>query len=193
MAITLELKSSDGEAPSAVVTGPAALALAAAVEEWARRGGSYEDVLDALTPKERGPLSDAAVLQARRNAQARSELLDEFGALTSAEVADAAGSRAGNRASLASRWRDEGRVFAVRVGDGQLYPAFQLGDDGRPLDAIREALAQLRPAGLSDWQLALWFTTPTGWLGGRRPVDLLDEEPAAVAAAAEREVGELVA
>ena len=193
MTITLELKSTDGEAPSAVVTGPAALALAAAVEEWTRRGGSYQDVLDALTPKERGPLSSAAVLQARRNAQARSELLDEFGALTSAEVADAAGSRAGNRSALANRWRDEGRVFAVRVGDQQLYPAFQFGEDGRPLEAVVAALALLGPGGLSDWQTALWFTSPNGWLGGRRPVDLLGEEPAAVAGAAEREVGELVA
>ena len=188
--VLLELKAADG---GATITGPAALALATAMAEWGRRGGSYRDVLDALSPKDRGPLSDAAVLQARRNAQARSELLDEFGALTSAEVADAAGSRASNRASLASRWRDEGRVFAVRVGDGQLYPAFQFGEDGRPLEAVSGALARLRPGGLSDWQTALWFTSPNGWLGGRRPVDLLDEEPEAVVAAAEREVGELVA
>ena len=51
---------------------------------------------------------------------------------------------------------------------------------------IGAALAHLHRAGLGDWQAALWFTSPTGWLDDRRPVDLLDEDPAAVEAAAAR-------
>lgn len=176
-----------------ILSGPVAATLAAAMAEWQRRRGSYREVLQALAPKERGPLSAASVLQARRNAEARSELLEEFPALTSGEVADGARSRARNRASLANRWREERKVFAVRVGDQHLYPAFQFGEDGRPLPAIGMALEQLGRANLTDWQTALWFTSSTGWLGGRRPVDLLNDEPAAVVSAAEREAGELVA
>lgn len=178
---------------AAILTGSIAGTLARAMTEWKRHTGSYRDVVDALAPKERGQLSPAAVLQARRNATARRELLEEFPALTSGEVADAASSRASNRASLANRWREERKVFAIRVGDQQLYPAFQFDDGGRPLEAVAAVLEQLDGSHLSDWQTALWFTTPTGWLGGYRPVDLLREQPEAVIDAAARESGELVA
>jgi uncharacterized protein (DUF2384 family) len=47
-------------------------------------------------------------------------------------------------------------------------------------------LADLRRSGLSDWQSALWFATPTSWLDDRRPVDLLDTDPAAIESAAGR-------
>jgi len=183
----------DEEARAAILTGPIVGALANAMTEWKRQQGSYRDVLEALAPKDRGSLSAAAVLQARRNANARRELLEEFPALTSAEVADAANSRARNRASLANRWREEGRVFAIRLADQQLYPAFQFDEHGRPLEAISAVLRQLGGGHLNDWQVALWFTSPTGWLGGHRPVDVLSQEPEAVLQAATREVGELVA
>ena len=174
-------------------SGAVAGALMEAMKDWERQTGSYRDVLAALTPRDRGPLAAAALLQARRNAAARQQFLDEFPSLNSAEVADAALSKASNRASLANRWRDEGKVFAIRVGDQQVYPAFQLDEQGRPHDVIARILSALRPGQLSDWQIALWMTSPTGWLGGRRPVDLLVDEPSKVLEAAQREVGELVA
>ncbi|MEN4397286.1 hypothetical protein ACNQR7_29695 [Mycolicibacterium senegalense] len=34
-------------------------------------------------------------------------------------------------------------------------------------------LKVLAPSGLDGWEIALWFTTATGWLDDRRPVDLL--------------------
>ncbi|MGA3361889.1 MAG: hypothetical protein ABSD82_07650 [Solirubrobacteraceae bacterium] len=202
--ILLELKAGTARTPllaelisensqAAILTGSIAGTLATAMAEWIRQEGSYRDVLDALAPKERGTLSAAAVLQARQNAAARHQFLEEFPALTSADVADAAGSKATNRASLANRWREEGKVFAIRVGDQQLYPGFQFDDDGRPLRIIASVLRQLGEGDLSDWQTALWFTSPTGWLGGRRPVDLVVEEPSAVLRSAARETGELVA
>jgi uncharacterized protein (DUF2384 family) len=45
---------------------------------------------------------------------------------------------------------------------------------------------------VSAWQAALWFVGPNGWLGSRRPVDLLESEPDAVVAAARREADERV-
>jgi hypothetical protein len=183
----------DREQHAVFLTGAVAGTLASAMAEWKRHNGSYREVLDALAPKERGSLSAAGVLQARRNAKARSDLLEEFPVLTSSEVADVAGSRAANRASLANRWREEGKVFAIRVGDQLLYPAFQFDEEGRPLDGVGAVLEHLRGGDLNDWQTALWFTTPTGWLGARRPVDVLRQEPEAVAEAARREAGELVA
>lgn len=203
--VLLELKTGSGktqrlvsellkeQTPAAILTGSTAATLASAIAEWTHQQGSYREVLDALAPKERGSLSAAALLQARRNAQARRELLREFPAWTSAEVAEAAGSKAANRASLANRWRDERKVFAVRIGDQQLYPAFQFDEQGRPLGVMASVLTYLTKGRLNDWQTALWFTGPNGWLGGRRPVDELRVAPEAVIGAAEREVGELVA
>ena len=146
-------------------------------------------LIDALMPRPLDVPTPAAVLQARRNAEARTALLREFGALRSGDVAELAGSRAQNRAALANRWRSEDRVLAVPVGDELLYPGFQFTSEGRPHTTVARALRALRSApGLTDWQAALWFASPTGWLGGRRPVDLLDEDPEAVVEAAEREV-----
>ncbi len=135
--------------------------------------------------------NSAAVLQARRNAAAREGLLQEFGALTSAEVADLAGSRASNKAALANRWKQEGRIFPVTHHGQTLFPAYQFDGEGQPRPVIAQVLSTLGKQS-RDWELALWFLSASGWLGGKRPVDLLDSDPAAVAEAARREIDDLV-
>jgi hypothetical protein len=165
------------------------------LETWRTLSGErrFADLIERLMPERLEVPTPAVVLQARRNAEARTALLGEFGALRSADVAELAGSRAANRAALAHRWRGENRVVAVPVGDELLYPGFQFTPEGRPHPTVGAALAILRSqASVSDWQAALWFVGANGWLGGRRPVDLLDEDPGAVEAAARHEVEELV-
>lgn len=151
---------------------------------------TMEKVIEALLPPLPVP-SSAAVLQARRNAEARASLIREFGALTSAEVAERAGSRASNRAALANRWRQEGRIFHVTYQGATLYPAFQFDGEGQPRPVVAGIL-QILASRSTEWQLALWFLSANGWLGGRRPVDLLDTDPAAVREAAVREAEDLV-
>lgn len=171
---------------------PATMRVLKAVRNLVVHGRSIDRVVDALMPDQIAVPTPAAVLQAQRNAVARSALLEEFGALRSHEVAELAGSRAANRAALANRWRAEGKVDAVAVGDELLYPGFQFTPEGRPRPVVGAALRLLRSdPHTTDWQAALWFTTPTGWLAGRRPVDLLDEDPDAVVEAAQREVRDL--
>jgi hypothetical protein len=130
--------------------------------------------------------SGAELVQLRRNAEARKAFLAEFGALTSKEVAELAGSRATNRAALANRWKAHGRIFAIETGGQSLFPAFQFGEDGQARPVVAEVLAALGPKA-AGWQTALWFTGANGWLGAKRPVDLLESAPEAVAAAARRE------
>lgn len=134
--------------------------------------------LDVPTPAE--------VLQARRNAEARAQLLAEFGALTSAEVADLLGSEAKNRNSLAHRLKKEGRLFAVSYKGTAWYPGFQFRG-GTVLPQLADVLSELAGAGLGDWETALWFTARNGWLDDRRPVDLLLDETGRVVDAASRE------
>ena len=167
--------------------------LAVTAAAWESQGRRLDELIEALTPEQPQLPTPAALLQARRNAEARSALLAESGALRSSQVAELAGSRAANRAALANRWRGEHRVVAVPVGDELLYPGFQFTSEGKPHPAVRAALAELRSnPHVSDWQAALWFVAPDGWLGGRRPVDLLDADPDAVADAARREAAERV-
>jgi hypothetical protein len=148
-----------------------------------------EALIEAMLPGAEVP-STVAVLQARRNAVARETLIREFGALTSLEVAELAGSHAKNKAALAHRWKEEGRIFAVQYRGATCFPAFQFDASGRPHPVIADIIETLGHRGA--WQLALWFIAETGWLGGRRPVDLLEREPAVVLEAARNEAAPLL-
>jgi hypothetical protein len=148
-----------------------------------RAADDVPELAEAMTPDIAVP-SPPIVLQARRNAEARTRLLTEFGALTAAQVAELAGSEARNTSALAGRWRREGRILAVDHHGTTYYPSFQFDAEGRPKAVVADVLKRLNSPEITPWQQALWFTTANGWLNGRRPVDLLDDEPQAVLAAA---------
>jgi hypothetical protein len=160
-----------------------------------RAGGPVADDLEyvtrALTPDVAFP-SPAVVLQARRNAEARTAMLEEFGALTATDVAALAGSTAKNTSALAGRWRRDGRVLAVEHHGASLYPGFQFTDTGQPRPVVEAVLKYLREDDASAWQQALWFLSANGWLDGRRPVDLLATDPELVVRAAAEAVREPV-
>jgi hypothetical protein len=141
----------------------------------------FEAVLDELLAS-RHPLSRRRSDQARRNALAKRELVERYGALTSADIA-AASSRAKNAAQTAYRWSKANKIFSVPYNGQDVYLGFQFDDDGRPLPAVKAALEVLRGVDLSEWEIAFWFTAPTGWLSDRAPIDVLDD-PARIADAA---------
>lgn len=145
--------------------------------------GNAARLIEAMLPRESVP-SPAAVLQARRNAAARNQLLCEFGGFSSAEVAERAGSRARNRAALAHRWKQEGRILSVPHLGAEIFPGFQFDEEGKPREVVRRIISTL--AGRSDWEVALWFIVANGWLDGQRPVDLLEADAEAVVNAARR-------
>jgi hypothetical protein len=157
----------------------------------ARAAEEIEGLATAMAPDILLP-TPAVVLQARRNAAARTGLLSEFGALTAAQVAELAGSDAKNTSALAGRWRREGRLVAVEHHGTIYYPAFQFDVDGKPKQAVAEVLKHLGDPSMTAWQQALWFTSANGWLDGRRPVDLFDNEVDAVVAAAREALREPV-
>jgi hypothetical protein len=161
------------------------LAYADALDHLVRERRSFSRMVEAMLPETPLP-SSPAVLQARRNAEARHALIAKFGLLSSAEVAGLAGSRAKNKASLANRWKQEGRIFSVTHHGATCYPGYQFDDQGRPLPVIAEVIRALGGKSM-EWELALWFLGNTGWLDGRRPVDLLESEPDEVAQAAAQE------
>lgn len=126
------------------------------------------------------------VLQIQRQAEARESFLGEFVTLSSQEVAEMSGSTARNTAALASRWKADGKVFALSLGRTDRYPAFQFGEDGKPLPIISRVIEVFGDR--SPWTIALWFASGSGWLGGSRPVDVLLRRPDEVVEAARRSV-----
>ena len=115
------------------------------------------------------------------NARLRSEYLREMPLLTGAEVNAASGLHPGNKSEPASRWKREGKLFAVRSRGIDLYPAFQFVD-GVPRPVIKDILASL-PGDMSGWQIAMWFASGNGWLDGSGPQDCLSDRDAVVGAA----------
>lgn len=138
--------------------------------------------IDALTPR-LGVLTPARVLQARRNAEARANLLQEFGAYSTAELATLRETTGRNVSALPGRWLGEGRIFGLKHAGERRFPAFQFDNEGQPLPTVRRVLDALGGS-LRGWEIALWFTTPNGYLEGSRPVDLVRRAPDDVVAAA---------
>ena len=109
--------------------------------------------------------------QARRNLGLRVRMLEEFGAVEPAELAQLAGSAARNPASTVDNWRRADRIATVRWRGRTLVPGFQLLESGKPDPTVSRVLRVLRAYGMGDWEKALWFVVPCEALGGERPVD----------------------
>lgn len=111
----------------------------------------------------------------------RQEYLDETPLLTAKQIHGRSGVRSSNPSEPASRWKKEGRTFALRIQGRDLYPAFQF-QDGAPRPVIKEVLAAL-PRGMTSWQKAFWFASGNGWLDGDEPQQRLDHGEQVVDAA----------
>jgi hypothetical protein len=116
--------------------------------------------------------------QARRLESAQKAFLREFGTVE-------------EPGKNHERLKLERKIFTVTYGNTTYAPSFQFDEKGRPRPAVAKVI-QILGGDTSDWGLALWFTAANGWLGGRRPVDFLENDPERVVQAAEREATELV-
>ena len=115
------------------------------------------------------------------NARLRAAYLQEVPARSGREVRAASGLHPKNSSEPASRWKRERRVFAVRHGGRDLFPAFQF-EDGYPRPVIKRILHELPPTA-TCWQTAIWFASGNGWLDGAEPRNRLDAPDEVVEAA----------
>lgn len=115
------------------------------------------------------------------NATLRQRFLTEVPALTAADVAEAAGSKAANKSATANRWKSSGQIFSVTQAGREIFPAFQF-DHGAPRPVIGKILAVLQPH-RSAWETAFWFVSSNPWLDGKAPIDRLEDEEAVLRAA----------
>jgi len=144
-------------------------------------------LLRAVAPPD--PLADVELKIAEATVDLRREFLERVLVLTSAQLHERAGFPGNNPSQTGLRWRKQGKLFSINHGGRELYPAFQLGPDGRPLPIVAELLEILaRDTDRTEWDNALWFAGETGWLDGKTPMELLQSEPELVKQAAEQEV-----
>lgn len=109
----------------------------------------------------------------------QASLAAEFGLLTADEVETAGGLSADGAAA----WEQAQRIFSVPVG-GDKYPGFQFDHAGHPIPVIARVIDELGEKLTGPWSIALWFVGSNTWLGGVRPVDVLETDAAAVHLAA---------
>ncbi|MFU0505789.1 hypothetical protein [Pseudaminobacter sp. NGMCC 1.201702] len=129
------------------------------------------------------PDTDATQLLLDSNARARARFLEAWPCLTSKQVSEAAGHGSKNQSMTTSRWKGSGKIFSIRYNGAEWFPAFQF-QDGQPHPTVARVLQHLSER-KSGWQMAFWFTSPNGWLNGRKPAECLDDVEAIGGAAAE--------
>jgi len=88
-----------------------------------------------------------------------------------------------NPSATLAKYREQGRLFAVRQGRSYLYPRFQFTQDAAPLEAVADVL-EVVPEDARGWPLLSWFEAPSTVLGGRKLSEILAKDRAAVRAAA---------
>ena len=142
-----------------------------AMREGAR--GMPEQQLDRALEWLVGTGSGVEVDIALDNLEMRRDYMAETPTLTAAQIHRMSGLHSRNTSEPASRWKAEGKTFAVRVGRRDHYPAFQF-QDGAPHPAMKGVLAAF-PETMSAWQKALWFASANGWLDGDEPHRRLDD------------------
>jgi hypothetical protein len=150
-----------------------------------RASSARGDLARALGPSlaDVDPVPYATVEQARRLAALRATLL-RGGALSTAAIANARGITANNARQWVSRNRKAHRIFTVTHDGETLVPAFLLDDEFEPRSEAQEPIRLLREAGEDGWALWAWFATPSAWVGGRVPAELLATAPELVAESA---------
>ena len=145
--------------------------------------GWQDRLVDALmdVPDAIG-VSATTLAQSWRNARARVQLRAELEPLTSREAC----ARFEVTARQLEAWRTEARVLSLsRPDGGHLYPPFQFGSDGKPKAEISEIIDALNRR--TGWDVCLWLVSRCETLDDRRPIDVLESNPAAVIDAARHE------
>lgn len=114
----------------------------------------------------------ARATQAEQNLYDRIEA--EFGLLSSAGAGERMGSRSTATRNLALAAQRDGRLLALRRGRYQVFPGFQFeGRGARPV--IADLVTLGRELDRSETGLIQWLMSPTTYLQGRRPVDVIDD------------------
>jgi len=151
---------------------------------------AFKSLVNALLPK--APLSPSLIKEAEMQARARRAVLEGTEWLTAAHVAQLAELSPSNPSAQPNKWKRSKQIFAIHHNGVDYYPHFALdpATGYRPRKSLKPILDVFADT-KDGWGLAFWFLALNGFLGGRRPLDLLATKPELVLAAAVDEVGEV--
>ena len=117
----------------------------------------------------------------RKNDELRLKYLQAANLYTAEDIRNLIAKNPQKPSDPSSKWKREGRVFAIQDGEKDRFPVFQFAD-GQPLPIIKKILKAL-PEDLTPWQTAFWFQSANGWLDGKSPQECLTNEKEVIAAA----------
>jgi hypothetical protein len=162
---------------SSIALPACAVQLENAISELGELSRGLEKI-DTIEPVRLDPIQNAISIRKRL-----AESVQMVDAPTWAEWRGTTGS---NPAAALSKHKAKLRVFAVRSGRRDMYPAFQFRpENGEPLE-IMEKILHAVPEGAHGWPLLSWFNARNELLEGKKPLDLIATKPGAVLDAAER-------
>lgn len=152
-----------------------------------RQAATLNSIVETLVPDVAPP--HHMLVEAGMAANARKAVLEGGDWLTAAEVAEVAGFSGTNPSAQPNRWKKEGQIFAVRHRGVDYFPGYALDPASgyRPVKALGKVLAAFGRK-KDAWGLAYWFASVNSYLGGKRPQDLLADQPDRVLAAAADEI-----
>jgi hypothetical protein len=139
-------------------------------DESSHKWSPWESLTRLITDEER---ANAEIK--RDTLKWRNEFFSEYESWTSAQVAKESTSTARNRSAIASRWLAENKIFSVRFEGKTWFPRFQF-QDGNPIPGV-ERVIKAFPQHATGWDLAFFFSTPNSYIRGRKPLELLKEDP----------------
>jgi hypothetical protein len=112
------------------------------------------------------------------------DFIEKIPTWTAAEVSSQTISKRSNKSAAASRWLREGRIFSVRFAGEQRFPRFEF-QNGAPIPVIAKVI-RIFATDATGWSLAFFFANPNSYIGGRKPIELIQTDPDRVVSLAER-------
>jgi len=140
-----------------------------------------------LTVPSIDPTPIAAVANAARIALLRQQLL-ETGALDYAALAQGRGSSPDAARKWVERAEARNEIITVRYDNRVYTPLCVLDDAFDTNPAFQPVIAALAEAGETAWAAWTYLATPSTWLDGESPVDVIHKDPTAVLRATQRRI-----
>jgi len=141
---------------------------------------AVQDMVDQAPIRRPDPVAE------RLQQRAVQQVLSGTTWLSSKEVGEQADPAAKNKHALASRLLGQRRVFAIHRRGQYEFPRYQFDPLGQPIDAVAGVLGIFD--GYTPFRIASWFESTSSELGGRRPREVLADDPHAVLDAAKAHV-----
>ncbi|QWT22176.1 hypothetical protein KPL74_09225 [Bacillus sp. NP157] len=158
----------------------------------ARQAADWKRLVEALTPNGFAQ-PEYAVHLMKMQASVQKTLLESGDFITAVELAELAGLSTRNPGAQPNKWKASRRIFAIHRNNVDYFPIYALdaSQGFRPYEVMGKILA-LFDDRKDAWKIAAWFASANGFLGSRRPQDLLATAPDQVLAAAKDEVEDVV-